>query len=71
MLYELLESLGCDPIEAYPDESIGDLCERFNEAKGRWQAFRLCDLRYFESRHPRFVGRTHQTGWSESQGDHG
>ena len=36
MLYELLESLGCDPIEAYPDESIADLCERFNyKAAGR------------------------------------
>ena len=39
MLYELLESLGCDPIEAYPDESIGDLCERFNEAKAAGRPF--------------------------------
>ena len=39
MLYELLESLGCDPIEAYPDESIADLCERFNEAKAAGRPF--------------------------------
>ena len=39
MLYELLESLGCEPIEAYPDESIADLCERFNEANAAGRPF--------------------------------
>ena len=33
MLYEYLESMGCEPIEAFSHESIEDLCERFHEAR--------------------------------------
>ena len=55
MLYDMLEELGCDPVEAYPNESISDLCERFNEAKAAGRPFSGVILDVSRASNPRKI----------------